>query len=181
MDNSTTTGAWAETQNRLTPAGGDGVRGALRHSLRVFFCFFAVYLATWGGHYTSGDGAQKIAWAKVLLFGASAGVSPGPNGVYSKYGIGHSLIAMLPVAASSFIQKHTGIRCEAALYTLIFVANGALMLALIAYYLFQFYLPSRVWWTVSLIGLATTWWPYTKMDFSEPLVATTVFAGRPMS
>jgi len=80
-------------------------------------------------------------------------------------------------AAAAFIQKHTGIRCEAALYTLIFVANGALLLALIAYYLFQIYEPNRVWMTVGLIGLATTWWPYTKMDFSEVLVATILFAG----
>jgi hypothetical protein len=134
-------------------------------------------MLTWAGHYTSGDGAQKIAWAKVMLFGTSAGVNPDAHGVYSKYGIGHSLIAMPPVAAAYFIQKYTGIRCEAALYTLIFVVNGALLLALIAYYLFQFYEPKRVWYTVALIGLATTWWPYTKMDFSEVLVATILFAG----
>jgi hypothetical protein len=149
----------------------------MRHSLKVFLLFFAIYLLTWGGHYTSGDGAQKTGWAKVMLFGASAGMNPGPKGVYSKYGIGHSFIAMPPLAAASFIQKHTGIRCEAALYTLMFVANGALLLALIAYYLLHFYEPRRVWWTVALIGLATTWWPYTKMDFSEVFVATIFFAG----
>jgi hypothetical protein len=174
MGNRTKGGTWAETSTRV---GGSGTRGATRRSLKVFLVFLAIYLLTWGGHYTSGDGAQKVAWAKVMLFGTSAGMNPGPNGVYSKYGIGHSLIAMPPLAAASFIQKHTGIRCEAALYTLIFVANGALLLALIAYYLFQFYEPSRVWRTVAIIGLATAWWPYTKMDFSEALVATILFAG----
>jgi hypothetical protein len=91
--------------------------------------------------------------------------------------IGHSIIAMPPVIAAYFIQKHTGIRCEAALYTLIFIANVALLLALIAYYLLQFNERNRVWWTVAIIWLATTWWPYTKMDFPEPLVATILFAG----
>jgi hypothetical protein len=149
----------------------------MRRSLKVFLLFFAVYLLTWGGHYTSGDGAQKIAWAKAMLFGDSGGINPGPNGVYSKYGIGHSLIAMAPLAAASFIQRHTGIRCEAALYTLIFVLNGAILLALVAYYLFQFCETRRVWWTIALIGFGTTWWPYTKLDFSEALVATFLFAG----
>ncbi len=148
-----------------------------RRSFKVFFVFFAAYLFTWGGHYTSGDGAQKIAWAKVMLFGSSAGISPNANGVYSKYGIGHSLLAIPPVAAASFIRKRTGIRCEAALYTLMFVANGALLLALIAYYLFQIYEPRRVWVTVALIGFATSWWPYTKLDFSESFVITLLFAG----
>ena len=150
---------------------------AMRRSVKVFFLFCAIYLLTWGGHYTSGDGAQKIAWANVMLFGTSTEMNRGPSGEYSKYGIGHSLIAMPPLAAAAFILKHTGIRCEAALYTLIFVVNGALLLALIAYYLFQFYEPGPVWWTVVFIGLSSTWWPYTKMDYSEPLVATILFAG----
>jgi hypothetical protein len=152
--------------------------GAMRQSLKVFIVFLVIYLLTWGGHYTTGDGAHKIAWAKVMLFGRSAtSLTPEPNGVYSKYGIGNSLIAMPPLLASSFIFKHTGIHCEAALYTLIFVANGALLLALIAYYLLHFYDIGRVWWTVALIGFATIWWPYTKLDDAEPLVATLLFAG----
>jgi hypothetical protein len=113
-----------------------------------------------------------------MLFGTSAaGLNPSPNGLYSKYGVGHSIIAIPPLFASSFLKKYTGISCEAALYTLVFVVNGALLVALIAYYLLHFFEPKRVWPTVAIIGLATTWWPYTKMDFSEPLIATIVFAG----
>jgi hypothetical protein len=149
----------------------------LTRALKIFLVFLAVYLATWGGHYTSGDGASKIAWAKVLLFGASAGVVPGPTGIYSKYGIGHSLIAMPALAASAIIRRETGLGTEALLYTLIFVVNGAVLLALIGYYLFHFYPPVRVWTAVALIGLATTWWPYTKVDFSEVFVTTILFAG----
>jgi hypothetical protein len=150
----------------------------LRCAIRVFLVFFALYLFTWGGHYTSGDGAKKLAWAKSMLFGTSAaGLTPSPDGVYSKYGIGNSIIAMPPLLLASYIRQHTGIRSEAALYTFIFVINGALLLALIAYYLVRFYDARRVWWTVVLIGAGTMWWPYTKMDFSEPLVTTILFGG----
>jgi len=149
----------------------------LRLSLRVFVLFTLIYLSTWAGHYTSGDGAHKIAWAKVMLFGEDPGTHPDQNGVYSKYGIGHSLLAMPSLAAAHLIQKTTGIQTEAALYTLMFVVNGALFLALVAYYLAHFYPSRSVWATVLIMGLATTWWPYTKLDFSEPLVLTTLFLG----
>jgi hypothetical protein len=148
----------------------------LRISLRVFVVFTAIYLFTWAGHYTTGDGSYKIAWAKSML-GHPPGISPGPNGVYSKWGIGHSLLAIPPLEAAYLIRKATGIRTEAALYTLIFVVNGALFLALVAYYLARFYPARAVWGTVLIMGLATTWWPYTKLDFSEPLVLTIAFLG----
>lgn len=164
-----------KTSTSLPDAAG---RSPARNSFIILLVFLAIYLLSWGGHYTTGDGAHKVAWAKAMLFGANeAGIEPGPGGVYSKYGIGHSLLAMPPLAASRFIQRHTGIHCEAALYTLIFVANGAILMALIGYYLFHFYPENRVWLTVGVIGLATAWWPYTKLDFSEPLVTTVLFAG----
>jgi hypothetical protein len=58
-----------------------------------------------------------------------------------------------------------------------FIVNGALFLALVAYYLARFYPSRRVWLTVLIMGVATTWWPYTKLDFSEPLVLTIAFLG----
>ena len=145
-------------------------------SLRVLALFALIYLCSWAGHYTSGDGSYKIAWAKALLHGQGfEGGSPGH--VYSKYGIGHTLIAIPPLAAADFIHKTTGIRCEAALYTLMFVVNGALFLGLVAFYLSHFYPARSVWGTVIIAGLATIWWPYTKLDFSEPLVLTIAFLG----
>jgi hypothetical protein len=149
---------------------------SLTLSLRVFAAFLVIYLCSWAGHYTSGDGAHKIAWAKAMM-GQSPGMSPDQNGVYSKYGIGHSLLAMPGLEVSHLIQKHTGVRTEAMLYTLLFVMNGALFLALVAYYLGHFYPARAVWGTVMIIGLATIWWPYTKLDFTEPLLLTTVFIG----
>jgi hypothetical protein len=149
----------------------------LRLSLRVLALFTLIYLCTWAGHYTTADGGHKIAWAKVMFMGRASGISPGPNGVYSRWGIGHSLLTIPPLAAAYLIRKVTGIPSEAALYTLMFVINGALFLALVAYYLAHFYRWPAVWGTVLIMGLATIWWPYTKLDFSEPLVATVAFLG----
>jgi hypothetical protein len=148
-----------------------------RLSLRVFALFALIYLCTWAGHYTSGDGSYKIAWAKALFHGQVFEGGPSPDHVYSKYGIGHSLIAIPPLAVADFIHKTTGVRCEAALYTLMFVANGASFLGLVAFYLSRFYSARSVWVTVLIAGLATIWWPYTKLDFSEPLVLSIAFLG----
>jgi hypothetical protein len=150
--------------------------GPLRLSFRVLALFLLIYLSTWAGHYTTGDGATKVAWAKAMFLGQAAdGIGLKP--VYSKYGIGHSLLAVPPLATSYLIQKVTKVHCEAALYTLMFIANGALFLALVAFYLAHFYPARSVWRTVLICGLATIWWPYTKLDFSEPLVLTIAFLG----
>jgi hypothetical protein len=159
------------TNNEVAPVS------PLRLSLQVFALLAAVYVCTWAGHYTTGDGATKIAWAKAMLFGHTAQDSSGQHAIYSKYGIGHSLLALPPLAAAYFIQKTTGVRCEAALYTLMFIANGALFLGMVAFYLAHFYSARAVWLTVMIIGLATIWWPYTKLDFSEPLVLSIAFLG----
>src|SRR5271168_2535656 len=86
----------------------------LRLSVRVFGLFMAIYLCSWGGHYTTGDGAIKVAWAKAMFLGQTAENGSSQNAVISKYGIGHSLLAVPPLAAAHFIQKITKIRCEAA-------------------------------------------------------------------
>ena len=147
----------------------------LRLALRIFALFLVIYLCTWGGHYTSGDGSIKVAWTKAMLGIPEAAGAQG--GVYSKYGIGHSLLAIPPIAAAYWIQKTAHIRCEGALYTLMFIANGSLFLAMLGFYLAHFFSSSAVWRTVLICGLATIWWPYTKLDFSEPLVLTIGFLG----
>jgi hypothetical protein len=148
----------------------------LRLSLRVFAVFTAVYLCSWAGHYTTGDGAIKIAWTKAMLFGRATETGSTET-VVSKYGIGHSLLAIPPIGIAHFIQKTIGVRCEAALYTLMFIVNGAFFLALLAFYLAHFFPARAVWLTAWIAGLATIWWPYTKLDFSEPLVLTVAFLG----
>jgi hypothetical protein len=140
----------------------------------IFLLFFCVYFVTAGGHYTSGDGYFKAQWAKQL-------VSGGPywkdahSGAPPKYGIGHSLIAAPGMLAAKVLARY-GFRTEAVFYTLLFALNGAFLLYLIAHYLSAIYEPLHVWITIGLIGFATMWWPYTKLDFTEAFVATVFFA-----
>jgi hypothetical protein len=162
---------WQAGQNQLPQPSSP-----LHLALRVSLLFCVIYLSTWAGHYTTGDGSFKVAWAKAMFLGGPAPGS-GTNAAVSKYGIGHSLLAVPPLAIAYLLNKETGIHCEAALYTLMFVVNGALFLALLAFYLAHFYSPRRVWLTVLVAGLATAWWPYSKLDFSEPLVLTIAFLG----
>lgn len=144
----------------------------------VFWVFLGLYLITWAGHYTSGDGSIKVDWARGLLFRGSSRLDPalGLSEEYSFYSIGHTLLAMPPLLLSHLSQRLVGIRCEAALYSLVFILNGALLLYLVARYLWPIHGPRRAWFTVLLVGMGTLWWPYTKLDFTEPLVATAVFA-----
>jgi hypothetical protein len=144
---------------------------------RVFACFFLAYLATWGGHYTSGDGATKRAWALAIWERQTADLDPGPAVAYSKYGIGHTLLGIPPLAGSRAVEALGGPRCEAALYTLIFVVNGAAFLALVASYLRARFPAPDVAVALVLLGFATTWWPHTRLDFTEPLVATALLGG----
>ncbi len=153
------------------------LRRLLSRPAGVFWVLLAIYLSTWAGHYTSGDGAIKVDWARGLLFRGSSRLDPAIGGPeeYSFYPIGHTVLAMPALVMSHLTRKFMGVSCEAALYTLLFVANGALLLYLMARYLWPIYGPRRSWITVLVLGLGTLWWPYTKVDFTEPLVATVIF------
>ena len=165
-------------QNGRTGSFQDALRRLLRRPIGVFFVFLGIYLLTWPGHYTSGDGSMKIDWARGLLFRGSSRLDPAIGGVeeYSFFPIGHTLLAMPPLVISHLTRTFFGIGCEALLYSFIFVLNGALLLYLIARYLWPVYGVGRSWLTVALLGLGTMWWPYTKVDFTEPLVITVLFA-----
>src|SRR5579883_1712989 len=137
----------------------------------IFWTFVLAYSLSWAGHYSSGDGMQKVAWAKRILAGHLGGEQ------VSKYGIGHSLLALLPLGLARAIAKISHIKPEAALYTYLFIVNGAFFLYLVGVYLWDKYPIRRIWTVLCVLGFATIWWPYTKLDFSEPLVLTFVFAG----
>jgi hypothetical protein len=143
---------------------------------RVFFGFLLLYTLTWGGHYTSGDGAIKVDWARALLRGSSQ-LDPRFGVTYSQYGIGHTLLALPAIVVSDWLKRAAGVRTEAALYTFLFILNGAWFLALVHRYLSRHYDGARVLTLLILMGVATIWWPYTKLDFSEPLVATAILWG----
>ena len=150
---------------------------SLTRPTTVFAVFTVAYLLTWGGHLATGDGTVKLAWATALVDRQSADIDPGPDIEYSKYGVGHSLAAVPSVLASRVVQRLGGPRVEAPLYMLLFIFNGALWLALAAAYLRRHHHPRAVLVTLGLLGFGTIWWPYTKLDFTEPLVLTTLFGG----
>src|SRR5271157_5673137 len=143
----------------------------------VFLIFVIVYMLTFAGHLTSGDGAVKIAWSRAIVERGSSDIDPGPAVAYSRYGVGHTLLAIPSVALARLVRSFTGYRCFGFIYCLMFILNGSWFLALVARYLGPNYPPKRVAAVVAILGLATTWWPYTKVDFSEPLVLTFLFNG----
>ena len=153
------------------------IRGFFSRPASVFIVFFVIYLITWPGHYTTGDGAIKIDWARGVLFRGSSKLDPAIGGVheYSYFPVGHTLLSVPPLLASKLIHDTTGIRCEAVLYTILFILNGALFLYLVARYLWPIYGARRSWATVAILGLATIWWPYTKLDFTDPIFVTVLF------
>jgi len=138
----------------------------------VFWAFLLIYLGTWAGHYTSADAAQKIQWARQIIAGGPYWVDL-TTGNAPKYGIGHSLISIPPLIAARLVNRFTGIHAEAPFYTLLFVLNSALLVYLVARYLRdRGYSTSNIWMTACAVGLATSWWPYSKLDASECVVAT---------
>jgi hypothetical protein len=73
----------------------------LKRFAGVFGCSFLIYFAFFGGHYVSGDNAQRIAWAKALLDCHCNDISAYLPGLhFSKYGIGLSLLH-LPLIMSA--------------------------------------------------------------------------------
>jgi hypothetical protein len=69
--------------------------------------FGIIYWLTWAGHFTSGDGAQKVAWAKAMLFSHTASISTTGDIQFSKYSVGHSLIAMPGFALGALSRYRT--------------------------------------------------------------------------
>src|SRR5277367_69108 len=93
---------FCSSRNTYSPGGsqcGHGVRtnlteyadaeGCVKRFAAVFGCAFVVYLAVFGGHYVSGDEAQRVAWAKALIDCHCNDISPYfPGKHFAKYGIG---------------------------------------------------------------------------------------------
>ena len=160
----------------LTGFVGSSMRCVMRPR-NVFLISQFIYILTFSGHLTSGDGASKIAWSRAILERGSSDIDPGPAVAHSKYGVGHTLLAIPSVALAEFVRSFTGFRCFGVIYCFTFILNGSWFLALVARYLGENYPPKRVAAVVAILGLATTWWPYTKLDFSETLVLTFLFNG----
>ena len=140
----------------------------------VFLIALFGYMLFFGGHYVSGDNAQRIAWAKALLDHGSndiSGTFPGLH--YTKYGIGASLLHIPFLVAARVIKHLTGVSCEGPLAMLLYELNAALGLTLIFAILTVHYGVARpaAFLRTLAIGFTTAWLPYSKLDYSETLAA----------
>jgi hypothetical protein len=170
----------------LSPAVASARRGsgwrarllaAAERPREVFLIFVLVYLTTYGGHYTSGDGFFKRAWAEAIVWRHSANIAPGQPPQYSMYPIGPTLLSIPPLVLGRLATASFGLHLSPVLYTILFVVNGAAFMALVCEYLRRCYPAPTVLRTLALLGLASIWWPYTKLDFFEAIVTTLFLAG----
>jgi hypothetical protein len=144
----------------------------------LFFGMLAVYLVFFGGHYVVGDNAYSMAWAKALLDQHSNNISAYfPGETYSQYGIGNTLIHIPFLLVARGIQRVTGIACEGPVNMFLYVLNGAAACVLVQRILTQSGLaPRAAFWRAAIVGVASVWFPYSKLEYSESLVATTILA-----
>ena len=130
------------------------------------------------GHYVSGDTAQRIAWAKALLNGSNDISAYYPGLRFTKYGIGGSLMHMPFLLIAAGIKRMTGIRCEGPVNMMLYEINGALGVTLIYSILRdRCGLTSRdAFIRAVVIGFATVWFAYTKVEYAESLAAVALLA-----
>ncbi len=132
----------------------------------VFACAFAIYLATFGGHYVSGDEAHRIAWAKSLIDCHCNDISryfPGEH--YAIYGIGISLLHVPPILLARWIKTTTGLSTEGAFNMLLYVFNAAIGVALVYVLLARERVGTRAAALSALtIGVTSAWFPYSKVN-----------------
>ena len=148
----------------------------------VALLLFAVYWLTASGAFHSIDEQAVFAvsrnlvlhgklnesalfWAQPYTYHARVGLD---GELYSKYGIGHSLLVALPVALARFLPG-AGLSSSAMVLNALATALTAGLLVLVAGRL------GYTEWTGVLLallyGLCTYAWVYAKTMFSEPLVA----------
>jgi hypothetical protein len=150
----------------------------------VFACAFLIYLAFFGGHYVSGDNAQRIAWAKALIDCHCDNITPylpgvhfPPGVVYTSYGVGQPLLHVPLILLARLFKRVTGFPVEGPLNMLLYVFNAALGLALIYLLLVR----QGVQWRKAaagalVIGVSSVWFAYSKVGYGEPIVATLIIA-----
>jgi hypothetical protein len=149
-----------------------------RSSLLLVLGMTALYMLTFGGHYVMGDNFHRIAWAKALLDHGSHDISayvPGER--YSTYGVGHTLLHIPFLLLARGITALTGVRCEGPVNMLPYVLNGVLGILLLQRIQMRYGVaPGAAAVRAAVAGVATVWFPYTKLEYSESLVATGILA-----
>jgi hypothetical protein len=126
----------------------------------------------------NGDSSYRIAWAKSMLFRHTARIDDaGLGAMYSKYSIGHSVLAMPFLALAELLKRTIHVHAEGPIYMLLFVLNAAVFLALVAKYLRMRWGVAATRRTLLVLGFCTVWLPCSRMDSIEQLVLTFLFAG----
>lgn len=157
---------------------------ALKRLTAVFGCAFLVYFVFFGGHYVSGDNAQRIAWAKALIDCHCNNIAPympgahfPPGKPYTKYGIGQPLLHVPLIVLARLITRASGIPIEGPLNMLMYTFNGALGVALLYLLLLR---QGLHWRTAAMgalvIGVSSVWFAYSKVEYGEAIVASLILA-----
>jgi len=150
----------------------------MKNLATVFASALAIYLIVFGGHYVSGDEAHRIAWAKSLIDCHCNNISPYfPREKYTKYGIGLPLLHVPLILLARLIKAETGLSTEGPVNMLLYVCNAAIGVALIYLLLLRERVQPRAAAFASLaIGLTSVWFPYSKVEYAESIVATLMVA-----
>ncbi len=143
-----------------------------------------IYLTFFGGHWVMQDQNYRLAWAEVILDHGSNDISApdistkyGIHAKYSKYGVGQSLIHIPFILMARGIHGLTGMHCEGPLSMIVYVLNGGLGIVLVFLILCsQGITPRSAFYRALIIGVASVWFPYTKVEYGESLVTTLVLA-----
>lgn len=148
----------------------------------LIFVFFAcLYLFTFRGRLLSYDGASMFATTRAMVTRGSLAIGnwgPATRGrdglLYSKYGIGQSLVELPGFVIGKIAEVILPPNALPFSEMLALAINPLLMaLACVLFYWIARVMgfPRRTSVVAALVlGLATSFWPYSKSDFAEPLL-----------
>lgn len=137
-----------------------------------------VFALCFAGHYSVRDNIHRLAWARTLLESGSHDISAHVPGVrYSMYGIGQTILHVPFLFVSQSLERIFGSSPEMAINMTPYLLNGVAGVFLFYLFLRRYGRTPREAFAGSLIlGIATIWFPYTKVEHGEPLVVTLMLA-----
>lgn len=153
-------------------------REHLRCAVAAVAVSFVIFSLGFAGHYSVRDNMHRLAWTKALLDHGSHDISAYvPDARYSIYGIGQTLLHVPFVVAARLIERATGASFEMAINMTLYLINGVIGVLLMYLLLRRYGRSPRASLAGSLVlGVATIWFPYTKVEHGEPIVVTLILA-----